>query len=411
MNQKLKTVVSCALVGALVSLGSHTRVFADTDPSVGTTHVVDQDGNGDFTTIQAAVNAASNTDCILIRPGTYFEEVDLGSKRLFLESEDILDDFTVATTVIHGSDTRATCMKTGNGVTQDSWVRGITFTHATDHGLQCGTEASPANVFVRRCRFIDNGSLTNGTDGAGLAYTTGRVLECSFRGNETEERGAGYFGESNSVEQCIFVGNEAADNGGALSGASKVDRSEFYDNVAENGGAIANSPGILITNSIFSKNVANNHGGAMYFCKSGTRVYNCTFVLNDADNKGGAMREVKGTGTKIKSNIFFFNTAGTSGDDTSDCSTRHYCFFETGNKPSNGNGNVQAASPLLVYLPLGGAESGEDGNYHIANSNSACIGNGRVLDGSNNDTPNDHDFDDDARPGSGGTWDIGADEF
>ena len=46
--------------------------------------VVDQNGNGDYTTIQAAVNATSDGDTILIMPGTYFEHVEMWGKNRHL---------------------------------------------------------------------------------------------------------------------------------------------------------------------------------------------------------------------------------------------------------------------------------------------------------------------------------------
>lgn len=46
--------------------------------------VVDANGNGDYTTIQGAVDAASEGDEIVIMPGTYEESVNTGSKYVYL---------------------------------------------------------------------------------------------------------------------------------------------------------------------------------------------------------------------------------------------------------------------------------------------------------------------------------------
>ena len=48
------------------------------------TTVVSQDGSGDHTTIQAAVQAASDGDTILVMPGTYVEQVDAWGKTVHL---------------------------------------------------------------------------------------------------------------------------------------------------------------------------------------------------------------------------------------------------------------------------------------------------------------------------------------
>ena len=52
------------------------------------TWLVDQGGSGDFLTIQEAINAASDGDLILVRPGTYVEEIDYTAKMLRIESTD-----------------------------------------------------------------------------------------------------------------------------------------------------------------------------------------------------------------------------------------------------------------------------------------------------------------------------------
>lgn len=402
------TVSGLALSVALLSIGSGEKALADSDNSVGATLRVGE--NETYTSIQEAVDDAEDFDCVLITPDVYYEEVDLGDRRIFIESEDIDDDLTVATTVIDGGNTRATCIRMEGGILQDSWIRGITLRNATEHGMLCGTEADPSNAFIRRCRFIDNGSLTSGAEGGGLAYNRGRVLECSFRGNEAEDRGGGFFATGGDVEQCIFVGNESADNGGGLARAGRVERCEFYDNVADRGGGMANSPDCLVTNCVFAKNTSDSHGGAVYRCRRG-RFYNCTFVLNHAGGRGGALREVENTGARLRNNIFFFNdTDSGKNPDTSDCIRRHSSWFEKDKEPTNGNNNIGGNSPLLNYVPLGASESGEDGNYHLT-QDSACRGSGQDLDGSGIDDENRKDYEGDTRPLGGDGWDIGADEY
>src|SRR5262245_25586541 len=46
------------------------------------TWIVALDGSGDFTTIQSAVDAATDEDIIVVRPGTYVESVIVRTKAL-----------------------------------------------------------------------------------------------------------------------------------------------------------------------------------------------------------------------------------------------------------------------------------------------------------------------------------------
>ncbi|MCL2063614.1 MAG: PKD domain-containing protein [Candidatus Cloacimonetes bacterium] len=50
------------------------------------THIVNHDGSGNFTSIQTAINFASNGDTIIVYPGTYNENLNIISKSIFLGS-------------------------------------------------------------------------------------------------------------------------------------------------------------------------------------------------------------------------------------------------------------------------------------------------------------------------------------
>ena len=54
--------------------------------SIGQIITVKQDSTGNFTTIQAAINASTDGDTVLVWPGTYFENVDFAGKNITLAS-------------------------------------------------------------------------------------------------------------------------------------------------------------------------------------------------------------------------------------------------------------------------------------------------------------------------------------
>ena len=53
---------------------------------IATTHTVNQDGTGDYTLVQEAIDAASNGDTVLVWPGTYFENLHIDNKNLTIGS-------------------------------------------------------------------------------------------------------------------------------------------------------------------------------------------------------------------------------------------------------------------------------------------------------------------------------------
>lgn len=94
--------------------------------AVSVTHVVKQDGSGDFTLIQAAIESANSGDTILVYPGVYVENVNFMGKGLTVNSLEALsgDRSYVHNTVIDGN--RANPCVTFFRGSLDATLRGFT---------------------------------------------------------------------------------------------------------------------------------------------------------------------------------------------------------------------------------------------------------------------------------------------
>ena len=72
-----------------------------------TTLTVKQDGSGDWTTIQSAVNATADGDTVLVWPGTYYENVNFNGYGITIASLELTtgDESYIGTTIVNGNQT------------------------------------------------------------------------------------------------------------------------------------------------------------------------------------------------------------------------------------------------------------------------------------------------------------------
>src|SRR5690554_6284416 len=95
----------------------------------GLTLTVSLDGSAQYTSIQAAVVAASNGDVVLVYPGTYYENVDFLDKSIAINSLEAStgDSTYISSTIIDGG-RQAPCVSFKNGL-QNASLRGFTLTN------------------------------------------------------------------------------------------------------------------------------------------------------------------------------------------------------------------------------------------------------------------------------------------
>ncbi|MDX9905264.1 MAG: DUF1565 domain-containing protein [Bacteroidales bacterium] len=133
---------------------------------------VKQDGTGDFTIIQDAVDIANDGDTVIVYPGVYFENVDLTEKGIVLASTWILSgqDSLVHQTIIDGNQL-GSCINTESG-SEWSEIIGFTLQHGvgTKHnelqpemyGYGGGICIRDSKIKVTRCDISDNFAMFGG---------------------------------------------------------------------------------------------------------------------------------------------------------------------------------------------------------------------------------------------------------
>jgi hypothetical protein len=147
---------------------------------------VKQDGTGDFTTIQNAVDSSLNGDTVLVYPGIYYENVDLTDKGIVLTSIWLLNqqDSIILQTIIDGNQL-GSCVKMEN-TTLWAELIGFTIQNGTGtnrventypdlYGIGGGIYIWYSNVKIKNCRVLNN----FGRHGAGIVAFYNSSIELS----------------------------------------------------------------------------------------------------------------------------------------------------------------------------------------------------------------------------------------
>jgi hypothetical protein len=187
---------------------------------------VDDDGPADFNNIQAAINAGANGDTIIVKPGTYTENIAFHGRNVVLTGQDIDSQQVVASTVIDGAWQGSTVTFAGTETTSCA-LRGLTITkgRAQNGGGICGngTRASVENNFI-----VDNMAVHHQGEhgwGAGLYDCDGLVKSNLIRANRGLQGGglhscdglitgnllvansSGLFNCNGTIANCAVVGS------------------------------------------------------------------------------------------------------------------------------------------------------------------------------------------------------------
>jgi predicted outer membrane repeat protein len=356
----------------------------------------------DYPTIQDAIDGSIDGDIVIVRPGTYVENIDFLGKAVTVESErgpdvTIIDGNRVKSVVTFSSGEDAGSVLDGFQVTNgagnaDPWG----FGWPCGGGIYCH-QSSPT---ITNCIVTDNHSIEIG---GGMFSEVGSptVTDCTFSLNSAVAAGGdggGMFlsGGSPTVTGCSFTQNKAKNNGGGMYVYMYCDLTltdcTFIQNTGPNGGGIYSyiycDP--VISNCVFAGNTASSGGGMWNWFHCSPTVTNCTFYGNTADAGGGMWNWV--SSDPVVTNCIFWNDSPDEIRNDSSSPVVTYCCVQDGYP---GEGNIET-DPLMtgpVY-----------GDYHLT-SESPCknAGDSSVVAGP-------FDFEGDPRVADGEV-DMGADEF
>jgi len=222
-----------------------------------------------YPTIQAAIDAASDDDVIVVAPGVYFESIDFLGKAITVRSE-----FGADFTTIDASFEESAAVHFESGESRDSVLDGFTIVNGFGDGGGIEISGSPT---IRNCDIRENfGFVAGGI--AVYAKSDPLIQHCIIEGN------TGGFGRA--------LGGSFATAGISFDLASGTVRDcTISGNFGwEAGGVSVNNSDVQFVNCLIIGNQTDSAGGgAAIRGTTSTRFIHCTIVGNSASFGGGGI--------------------------------------------------------------------------------------------------------------------------
>lgn len=333
--------------------------------------IVDQNGTGDYYTIQEGINNANTGDTVLVYPGNYIEIADFIGKdivvaSLFLTTQ---DTSYISQTIIDGNHENYELVRFTNGETENARLIGFTITNASEpsdkldkwNSQGLGVYINGSSPVIKSNRIINNSYNDWYYTGGGIVIenSSAKIIDNIINNNDMAYHGGGiYINNSNNVhiENNSIDSNMVNSGYGVSFGAGiHIDSSHYiimssnticnnYNNFGYGGGIyISQSDHIKILNNNISENITQRNGGGIYTTFSSdiniignllysnhTELYgggiycenseillaNNTVCFNEVENpysKGGGIYCLN-SNPNIYNTILFSNTAVTSGN-------------------------------------------------------------------------------------------------
>ena len=259
-------------------------------PAAAATIVVDLNGAGDYLTLAGGIFAAAPGETVLVAPGVYTGALN---RDLSFDGKDIVVMAMLARDpVIVDAESLGRCFIFENGESPAARIEGLVMYRGSDDdggGIYCDGPASPTFV---DCEFLECAS----SRGGGLNCVVGAaptLIGCAFRENVASSAGGGIRCSDDSsvdLQDCSFKGNQGDFGGGVMlraGSAATVDGTVFEGNIAVfSAGFRCENSTVTITNSVFSRNVAESGGGLGSGSSGSVTLRYCTFYDNTASFRG-----------------------------------------------------------------------------------------------------------------------------
>jgi len=265
----------------------------------GITTAIERHVPSQYSTIQAAIDAAVDGDEVVMAPGTYTgdgnRDIDFLGKAITVRSVDPNDPNIVAATIIDCNGTQIELHQGfyfHNGEETNSVLDGLTIINGNaEYGGAVYCQES--NPTIARCVINGNTSMNGG--GVFCSFSSPIIDQCTISGNA----GSGIFYSCSNpiISNCNIIGNISNGTGGGILcsiSRSNVINCTIIGNTArgQGGGIYILSSEPNITNCIISNNSAKGawvEGGGIFSAMSSPEISDCIISANTSDWGGGGI--------------------------------------------------------------------------------------------------------------------------
>ncbi|MGC9361426.1 MAG: FlgD immunoglobulin-like domain containing protein [Candidatus Syntrophosphaera sp.] len=182
------------------------------------THTVKLDGSGDFTSIQAALDASTPDDTVLVYPGRYFENLVIQTNSISLIGLEAITNNPayIDSTIVDGGHLSHS-IKVSRGRSNVN-IRGFSFTNGLSFGSGGGVVfSSGTSSIITNCKVFGNTANSGGgisTIGASVLFSGVKIYE-----NYSIVLGGGFYGDTitgytntitfDSANRCSIYNNRS----------------------------------------------------------------------------------------------------------------------------------------------------------------------------------------------------------
>jgi len=289
-----------------------------------------------YSTIQAAINAAGPGDIVIVAEGAYTENIICG-KDITLRSVEPDSTAAVASTVIYGARAGAPVVIFEGMETSECVLAGFTITGGNNGaGRGGGISGNYTQATIENCVITNNTAW----QGGGMSDCDGIIRKCIISDNTADFAG-GLVRCNGAILNCQIYNNTADTGAGGLNNCDgDIIKCTIASNTttAGEGGGLRRCDG-LIKECIIANNHAGTDGGGLWECNG--LIENCKIKANTAEHYGGGLAFCAGTiiDCAITNNSTLSYGPGNNGDGGGlfGCGPVNGCII-SGNSASRGGG-------------------------------------------------------------------------